>query len=66
MTEIMGAVELHSQIADSLVVQKELYTSSVISKMLEKGGNFKAIKLETTEFHVCGNSNSTRIFHHCG
>ena len=62
MVEISGALERHNQSANSTIVQKELYTSSIISKMLEKGGLFQAIKLKTSDFSVLGTPSQLRSF----
>jgi capsule biosynthesis phosphatase len=62
MTEIQSALKLYLQNMNTLEDQSELYTSSIIAKMLENGGEFQPIKLKATDFKVLGTPEQLKAF----
>ena len=62
MIEIQNALKLHQQNMNALEDQFELYTSSIIANMLEKGGEFKTIWLKATDFKVLGTPAQLKAF----
>lgn len=58
--EISSAILVFSQRSDRRL--RELYTSMVVGEMLIKGGEFRALKLSTSDFHVLGTPSQVQRF----
>lgn len=62
MIEIQSALDCYQRNMNGSRDQFELYTSSIIANMLEKGGEFKPIRLEATDFKVLGTPAQLKAF----
>jgi len=65
MVEIQHALHLYEENFTVSECHGELYTSSIIANMLLKGGEFKAVKLELTDFKVLGTPAQLQSFITC-
>ncbi len=62
MNEIQSALERYQRNMNAPGDKFELYTSSIIANMLEKGGEFKPIRLKATDFKVLGTPAQLKAF----